>query len=91
MLGDAVTGSHCGPGTTPRLRLIGNVRVGPGGDITHNEIHRLAASGNRELLVLELKGRGVAVTTWEGLCAPLQDFEDWRSVITRAQLAHVGI
>ena len=33
----------------------------------------------------------VAVTTWEGLCAPLQDFEDWRSVITRAQLAHVGI
>ena len=74
-----------------RLRLIGNVRVGPDGDITQNEIHRLAASGNRELLVLELKARGVAVTTWEGLCAPLQDFEDWRSVITRAQLAHVGI
>ncbi|WP_049360406.1 hypothetical protein [Corynebacterium aurimucosum] len=91
VLGDAVTGSHCDPGTTPRLRLIGNVRVGPDGDITHNEIHRLAASGDRELLVLELKARGVAVTTWEGLCAPLQDFEDWRSVITRAQLAHVGI
>lgn len=73
------------------LAPIGNVRVGPDGDITHNEIHRLAASGDRELLVLELKARGVAVTTWEGLCAPLQDFEDWRSVITRAQLAHVGI
>ena len=91
MLGDAVTGSHCDPGTTPRLRLIGNVHVGADGDITHNEIHRLAAAGDRELLLLELKARGVAVTTWEGLCAPLQDFEDWRSVITRAQLAHVGI
>ena len=91
VLADAVSGSHCGPGTTPRLRLIGNVHVGSDGDITHNEIHRLAAAGDRELLLLELKARGVAVTTWEGLCAPLEDFEDWRSVITRAQLAHVGI
>lgn len=65
--------------------------MGAEGDITHNEIHRLTASGNRELLILELKARGVAVTTWEGLCAPLQNFEDWRSIITRAQLAHVGI
>lgn len=91
VLADAVSRSHCGPGTTPRLRLIGNVRVGPDGDITHNEIHRLSAAGDRDLLILELKARGVAVTTWEGLCAPLEDFEDWASVITRAQLAHVGI
>lgn len=90
-LGEAVPAAHCGPGTTPRLRLIGNVRVGADGDITHHEIHRLSSAGDRELLVLELKARGVAVTTWEGLCAPLEDFEDWRSVITRAQLAHVGI
>ena len=91
VLADAVSGSHCGPGTTPRLRLIGNVGVGADGDITHNEIHRLASSGDRELLLLKLKARGVAVATWEGLCAPLEDFEDWNSVITRAQLAHVGI
>ena len=70
VLADAVSGSHCGPGTTPRLRLIGNVRVGPDGDITHNEIHRLSAAGDRDLLILELKARGVAVTTWEGLCTP---------------------
>lgn len=91
VLADAVSGAHCGPGTTPRLRLIGNLRVGPDGDITHNEIHRLSAAGDRDLLILELKARGVAVTTWEGLCAPLEDFEDWHRVITRAQLAHVGI
>ncbi|MDV2433720.1 methylenetetrahydrofolate--tRNA-(uracil-5-)-methyltransferase [Corynebacterium tuberculostearicum] len=91
VLGDAVSAAHCGPGTTPRLRLIGNVHVGAEGNITHNEIHRLAVSGDRELLVLELKARGTAVTTWEGLCAPLEDFEDWPSVVARAQLAHVGI
>ena len=89
VLADAVSRSHCGPGTTPRLRLIGNVRVGPDGDITHNEVHQLAAHGDRELIVMELKARGVPVTTWEGLCTPITDFEDWTSVIARAQLAHV--
>jgi len=37
VLGDAVTGSHCGSGTTPRLRLIGNVHVGAEGDITQTK------------------------------------------------------
>ncbi|WP_284851747.1 methylenetetrahydrofolate--tRNA-(uracil-5-)-methyltransferase [Corynebacterium rhinophilum] len=53
---------ECAPGTTPRLRLLGNVRVGVDGDINHNEVHQLAAHGDRELIIMELKARGIPVT-----------------------------
>ncbi|WP_165243173.1 methylenetetrahydrofolate--tRNA-(uracil-5-)-methyltransferase [Corynebacterium lizhenjunii] len=99
VLAEAVAGAadgpaHCAAGMVPRLRLIGNVRVGsgPDADITHRELHQLASRGDRELIILELKARGVAVTTWEGLCAPAQLAdapEDWATVISRAQLAPV--
>lgn len=84
----------CGPAATPRLRLIGNVKVGarPGeGDITHAELHRLAATGQRELIILELKARGVPVTTWEGLCVPLDGGEptDWEAIQSSAR--HAGV
>ncbi|HCG2962248.1 TPA: methylenetetrahydrofolate--tRNA-(uracil-5-)-methyltransferase [Corynebacterium striatum] len=62
--------SPCPAGTTPRLRLFGNVRVGTGpkADIT---------------------ARGVAFTSWEGLCQPIEQPEDWATVTRRAQLAPV--
>lgn len=87
----------CGPpaATPPRLRLIGNVKVGArpgeGGDITHAELHRLAATGQRELIILELKARGIPVTTWEGLCVPLDGAEptDWEAIQSSAR--HAGV
>ena len=81
----------CPKGTTPRLRLIGNVRVGngPGADISHTDLNQLSASGDRHLVLLELMARGVAITTWEGLCRPTADIEDWATVAARAQRAPV--
>ena len=77
----------CPQGTTPRLRLIGNVRVGA--DISHADLNQLSASGDRHLVLLELMARGVAITTWEGLCQPTDDVEDWAAVTARAQRAPV--
>ena len=81
----------CPKGTTPRLRLIGNVRVGtgPDADISHTDLNQLSASGDRHLVLLELMARGVAITTWEGLCRPAADIEDWATVAARAQRAPV--
>lgn len=81
----------CPKGTTPRLRLIGNVRVGtgPDADISHTDLNQLTASGDRHLVLLELMARGVAITTWEGLCRPTADIEDWATVAARAQRAPV--
>ena len=81
----------CPKGTTPRLRLIGNVRVGtgPDADISHTDLNQLSASGDRHLVLLELMARGVAITTWEGLCRPTADIEDWATVAARAQRAPV--
>ena len=81
----------CPKGTTPRLRLIGNVRVGtgPDADISHTDLNQLSASGDRHLVLLELMARGVAITTWEGLCCPAADIEDWATVAARAQRAPV--
>ena len=81
----------CPKGTTPRLRLIGNVRVGngPDADISHTYLNQLSASGDRHLVLLELMARGVAITTWEGLCRPTADIEDWATVAARAQRAPV--
>ena len=83
--------SPCPKGTTPRLRLIGNVRVGtgPGADISHADLNQLSASGDRHMVLLELMARGVAITTWEGLCRPMSTVEDWASVTARAQRAPV--
>ena len=77
----------CPKGTTPRLRLIGNVRVGA--DISHADLNQLSASGDRHLVLLELMARGVAITTWEGLCGPTDNLEDWAAVTARAQRAPV--
>lgn len=73
------------------LRLIGNVRVGtgPDADISHTDLNQLSASGDRHLVLLELMARGVAITTWEGLCRPAADIEDWATVAARAQRAPV--
>lgn len=79
--------SPCPKGTTPRLRLIGNVRVGA--DISHADLNQLSASGDRHLVLLELMARGVAITTWEGLCRPTDDVEDWAAVTAQAQRAPV--
>ena len=81
----------CPKGTTPRLRLIGNVRVGndPDADINHSDLNQLSASGDRHLVLLELLARGVAITTWEGLCHPTADVEDWATVTEQAQRAPV--
>lgn len=81
----------CPKGTTPRLRLIGNVRVGsgPNFDISHADLNQLSASGDRHLVLLELMARGVAITTWEGLCHPTADVEDWAAVTAQAQHAPV--
>lgn len=81
----------CPKGTTPRLRLIGNVRVGtgPDADISHTDLNQLSASGDRHLVLLELMARGVAITTWKGLCRPTADIEDWATVAARAQRAPV--
>lgn len=78
-------------GTVPRLRLIGNVRVGdaPDDDISPSEIHRLAARQDRALVLLELAARGVAFTTWEGLCHPVSELTDWTALTARAKLAPV--
>ena len=83
--------SPCAAGTTPRLRLIGNVRVGtgPDADISHADLNQLSASGDRHMVLLELMARGVAITTWEGLCRPMSTVEDWASVTARAQRAPV--
>ena len=83
--------SPCPKGTTPRLRLIGNVRVGtgPGADISHADLNQLSDSGDRHMVLLELMARGVAITTWEGLCRPMSTVEDWASVTARAQRAPV--
>ena len=83
--------SPCAAGTTPRLRLIGNVRVGtgPDADISHADLNQLSASGDRHMVLLELMARGVAVTTWEGLCRPTAEVEDWEAVTARAQRAPV--
>lgn len=83
--------SPCAAGTTPRLRLIGNVRVGtgPDADISHTDLNQLSASGDRHMVLLELMARGVAITTWEGLCRPTADIEDWDTVNARAQRAPV--
>ncbi|MCQ9676330.1 methylenetetrahydrofolate--tRNA-(uracil-5-)-methyltransferase [Corynebacterium sp. BF-R-2] len=83
--------SPCPKGTTPRLRLIGNVRVGEGtdADISHSDLNQLSASGDRHLVLLELMARGVAITTWEGLCRPMSTVEDWDTVNARAQRAPV--
>lgn len=84
-----ISGGRCGSHSQPRLRLIGNVRIGH--DITHRELHQLAASGDRELILLELAARGIPITTWEGLCTPPADNAptDWSTITTRAQLAPV--
>ena len=81
----------CPKGTTPRLRLIGNVRVGtgPDADISPTDLNQLSASGDRHLVLLELMARGLAITTWEGLCRPAADIEDWATVAARAQRAPV--
>ena len=81
----------CPKETTPRLRLIGNVRMGngPDADISHTDLNQLSASGDRHLVLLELMARGVAITTWEGLCRPAADIEDWATVAARAQRAPV--
>ena len=83
--------SPCAAGTTPRLRLIGNVRVGtgPDADISHADLNQLSASGDRHMVLLELMARGVAITTWEGLCRPMSTVEDWDTVNARAQRAPV--
>ncbi|WP_175973729.1 methylenetetrahydrofolate--tRNA-(uracil-5-)-methyltransferase [Corynebacterium sp. Marseille-Q2823] len=83
--------SPCPKGTTPRLRLIGNVRVGcgPDADINHADLNQLSASGDRHLVLLELMARGVAITTWEGLCQLTDDVEDWAAVTAQAQRAPV--
>ena len=83
--------SPCAAGTTPRLRLIGNVRVGtgPDADISHADLNQLSASGDRHMVLLELMARGVAITTWEGLCRPMSTVEDWDTVTARAQRAPV--
>lgn len=90
---ESIASGDCGPDAEPRLRLIGNVRVGsgPDADISHRELHQLAASEDRQLVLLELAVRGVPVTTWEGLCAPLADaaLTDWSAVAERAQRAPV--
>lgn len=81
----------CTGTSIPRLRLIGNVRVGssPSDDISPSELHRLAARQDRSLILLELQARGVAFTTWEGLCHPVSELTDWNTVTARAQLAPV--
>lgn len=88
---DESEAAPCPKGTTPRLRLIGNVRVGsgPDADISHTDLNQLSASGDRHLVLLELMARGVAVTTWEGLCRPMSTVEDWEAVAARAQRAPV--
>ncbi|MEX3514684.1 MULTISPECIES: methylenetetrahydrofolate--tRNA-(uracil-5-)-methyltransferase [unclassified Corynebacterium] len=78
---------------TPHLRLIGNVRVGVDGDITHRELHALSNHPDPDLLVLELHARGLAITTWEGCFHPAATTAepttptDWDAVINRASLA----
>ncbi len=92
-VGRAAKDVRCAPGTTPRLRLIGNVRVSdePGADLTPRELHALSSHPDPQVLILELLARGVPVTTWEGLCRPVEDFADWNAIVHRAQLAHVSI
>lgn len=88
--GVAECAGRCPAGTTPLLRLIGNVTVGdgPGADITVREFHALAADADRDLVILELKARGVPVTTWEGVCAQsLSGVEpaDWDEIAVAAR------
>lgn len=83
--GVANSTGRCGAGTTPLLRLIGNVRIGQ--DITVGEFHRLNSSGNRDAVIDALKSRGIAVTTWEGLCADTLAAHpvDWDAVAVAAR------
>lgn len=81
----------CPTGSIPRLRLIGNVKVGtrPEDDISPADLHRLTSHPDRFLLLLELEARNVAFTTWEGLCHPITELTDWQALNKRAQLAPV--
>jgi len=81
----------CPGNSVPRLRLIGNVRVGtqPEDDISPTDLHRFTANSDRFLLLWELEARNVAFTTWEGLCHPVTELTDWQTLNKRAQLAPV--
>lgn len=90
LTGVTTCAGKCPAGTTPQLRLIGNVAIGShdSSDMTLREFHQLSASGDRDLVIRELKARGAAVTTWEGLCtASLKSLTpvDWDEIAVAAR------
>lgn len=81
-------GTSCPPGTTPRLRLVGNIPLStatptPAGAISPATVRQLAR--DHADIASALRDYGCAVTSWQAYCVPHTELTDWDELHDRAQ------